>query len=175
LKLLVFFIFFTFSFSKDLSLPVLFKKGFYSQICNKRWDYINKYVNKREDLLSVVAYSCLKKGYLIPALDLAKVLKKTRIGRKNATYITTLFLMKKLILDILLDDIKRNDIKLPEIKDNLLGIVFAYIINGKYKKEKNHIIIIDKNRKFIISKTKHYNIKIKMYVDNNLTKRKIFW
>jgi len=175
LRVLIISIFVTFLFSEQLSLPVLFKKGFYTQICNKRWVYINKYVHKREDLLSIVAYSCLKKGYLTPALDLAKVLNTTSVGRKNATYITTLFLMKKLLLEALFDNNKGKNIKLPEIKDNMLGVVFSYWASGKYRKEDNTIVINDKNKKFVISVTKYYNLLIKMYLDNNLIKKEKFW
>jgi len=175
LRVLILAVFFSFLFAENLSLPILFKKGFYTQICNKRWTYIKKYVNKREDLLSIVAYSCLKKGYLVPALDLAKVLKRTPLGRKNATYITTLFLMKKLILEDLLDNFDINTIKLPVIKDNLLGIVFHYLTSKKYKKEKNNIIITDKNKKIIVSLTKYYNLLIEVYIDNKLIKKAKYW
>ena len=175
MRILIVVIFATFVFAENISLPILFKKGFYTQICNKRWVYINKYVHKREDLLSIVAYSCLKKGYLTPALDLAKVLDTTPIGRKNATYISTLFLMKKLLLDALFDNTKGKNIKLPEIKDNLLGIVFHYWINNKYSEKNNIITINDKNKKFVISVTKYYNLLIKMYINNNLIKKEKFW
>ncbi|WP_024792028.1 hypothetical protein [Lebetimonas sp. JS170] len=137
MKKIILTVFFTFLFSAEMPLNVAFKKGFYYKICDKRWDYINKYINKREDLLSLVAYACLKRRNLTPALDLAKVLKTTPLGRKNATYITTLFLMKKLILEYIFDDINLNNIKLPVINDNLLGIVFNYIQTKKVKKENN--------------------------------------
>ncbi|WP_024791449.1 hypothetical protein [Lebetimonas sp. JS032] len=175
MKKIILTVFFSFLFSAEMPLNVAFKKGFYYKICDKRWDYINKYVNKREDLLSLVAYACLKKRYLTPALDLAKVLKKTPLGRKNATYITTLFLMKKLILEYIFNDINLNNIKLPVINDNLLGIVFNYIQIKKIKKEKNKIVIFDKNKKYIVFPNKNYNIVIKEYLNNKLIKKEIFW
>jgi len=175
LRILIVAIFVTFIFAENMSLPLLFKKGFYTQICNNRWNYINKYVNKREDLLSIVAYSCLKKGYLVPALDLAKVLKTTSMGRSNATYISTLFLMKKLILQYLFDDFDLKAIKIPQIKDNLLGIVFNYLSSKTYKKDKNSVTIIDKNKKFIVSTTKNYNLIIEMYINNKLIKKAKYW
>ena len=175
MRILIVVIFATFVFAENISLPILFKKGFYTQICTDRWKYINKYVNKREDLLSIVAYSCLKKGYLVPALDLAKVLKTTSMGRTNATYISTLFLMKKLILQYLFDDFDLKTIKIPQIKDNLLGVVFNYLSSKTYKKDKNSVTITDKNKKFIVSTTKNYNLVIKMYINNKLIKKAKYW
>jgi hypothetical protein len=162
-------------YSKELSLSLAFQKGLYSKICMNRWIYINKYVNKREDLLSIVAYACLKKRYLTPALDLAKVLKKTPQGRKNATYITTLFLMKKLILQYFFDNFDIKDIKLPIIKDDLLGIVFYNIQKGNYLKEKNLIIIKYRNNIYYVSPNKNFNIVIKIFVNNKLEKKVVYW
>jgi len=176
LRVLILVLLFTFVFAGNVSLPVLFKKGFYTQICNNRWLYINKYVDKREDLLSIVAYSCLKKGYLVPALDLAKVLKITPMGRKNATYITTLFLMKKLIIEYVFDDFDLRKVKLPKIKDNLLGVVFNYLATNKInKKTKNGIIISENNKKITININKNYNLIIEMYIDNKLIKKVKYW
>jgi len=160
---------------KKLSLEELFNKGYYTYICNRRWQYINKYNQKREDLLSIVAYSCLKKGYLIPALDLAKVLNETKESRKNATYIVTLFLMKKLIMQVIKDGLNLNMIKLPVIKDNLLGIVFENIKKGNYKKENNVLIIIIDEIKYKIWISKDNNVYIGVFKNGKLIKREIYW
>jgi hypothetical protein len=174
LKKIIFIFLFTFLFSND-SLNIAFKKGYYSKICMNRWIYINKYVNKREDLLSLVAYACLKKKYLTPALDLAKVLKVTTIGRKNATYITTLFLMKKLILEFILDNIDIKNIKLPIIKDDLLGVVFYNIQKNNFVKKNNRIIIQNNEKKLIVYINKNYNIVIESFVENELQNKDIYW
>jgi hypothetical protein len=174
-KLILFFLFNIFLFSKEIALNVVFQKGYYSKICMNRWKYINKYVNKREDLLSLVAYACLKKKYLTPALDLAKVLKVTTIGRKNATYITTLFLMKKLILEFILDNIDIKNIKLPIIKDDLLGVVFYNIQKNNFVKKNNRIIIQNNEKKLIVYINKNYNIVIESFVENELQNKDIYW
>jgi hypothetical protein len=172
----IFLIFFSFILLyAEESLTQLFKKGYYTKICINRWSYINKYVNKREDLLSIVAYSCLKKRYLTPALDLAKVLNKTPLGRKNATYITTLFLMKKLLLQVLLDDLDLNSIKLPIIKDNNLGIVFFEIQNGNYKIKNNKIFIKNESRMYKVYYNKHYNIVVEEFMNDKLIKKDLYW
>ena len=160
---------------KKMSLEELFKKGYYTYICNRRWKYINKYNQKREDLLSIVAYSCLKKRYLTPALDLAKVLNVTKEGRKNATYIVTLFLMKKLIMQIIKDGLNLNMIKLPLIKDNLLGIVFENIQKGNYIKENNALIVLIDNIKYKIWISKDNNVNIDVLKNGKLIKRELYW
>ena len=179
-KLLLLFIFFNFIFAnqdnlKNMSLIELFNKKYYSYICERRWEFINHYNNKREDLLSLVAYSCLKKRYITPALDLAKVLKVTKEGRKNATYIVTLFLMKKLIMQIINDDIEINNIKLPTITDNELGKMFLFIQEGKYEKNGDKLII--KNNDFIykIWLSKRNNVVIDIIKNGQLQKREYYW
>ncbi|ACM93122.1 hypothetical protein NAMH_1149 [Nautilia profundicola AmH] len=179
-KILVLVIFFNFLFSgqddlKNKSLIELFNQKYYTYICDKRWKFINEYNNKREDLLSLVAYSCLKKRYITPALDLAKVLKVTKEGRKNATYIVTLFLMKKLIMQLLNDDLNMGDIKLPTINDNELGRLFKYIQDGDYEKEGNSIIINLHNKKYKIWMTKRNNIVIDTLINGQLEKREYYW
>jgi hypothetical protein len=162
-------------FADNIPLISAFKKGHYSKICMNRWKYINKYLNKREDLLSLVAYSCLKKRYLTPALDLAKVLKKTTLGRKNATYITTLFLMKKLLLEFIFDNLDIKNIKLPVIKDTTLGEVFYNIQNNNFIKDNKKLIIQNNEKKLIVYPNKNYNIVIETIIDNRLQKREIYW
>jgi hypothetical protein len=166
---------FTILFSNELLLKEEFKNGHYSKICMDRWRYINKYVNKREDLLSFVAYACLKKKYLTPALDLAKVLKVTTLGRKNATYITTLFLMKKLILEFIFDGLDFKSIKLPIIKDDTLGIVFYHIQKNNFTRENGKIVIQIDKETLVVYPNKNYNIVIEHFIDDKLKSKDIYW
>jgi hypothetical protein len=179
-KILSLILLFVFLFSADknlddMTLLQLFNHKYYSYICDKRWKYINEYNNKREDLLSLVAYACLKKRYLTPALDLAKVLKVTKEGRKNATYIVTLFLMKKLMIQIINDDLKVGNIKLPTINDNDLGKVFHFIEEGDYKKSGKDIIITRNNTTYKINMTKRNNVVINIFKNGQLVKREYYW
>lgn len=160
---------------KKLSLMELFAQKKFSYICDKRWDFINRYNNKNEDLLSLVAYSCLKKRYITPALDLAKVLKITKEGRKNATYIVTLFLMKKLIIQMLNDDMPVSNLNLPKITDNDLGMVFLYIQEGRFKKESRGIVINTDKSVYKVRLTKRNNVLIEKYRGDKLIKREYYW
>ena len=181
-KILLFIVFFKLLFSAENKLenkPLLelFNQKYYSYICDKRWEFINKYNNKREDLLSLVAYACLKKRYLTPALDLAKVLKATKEGRKNATYIVTLYLMKKLIIQIINDDLRIESIKLPRITDNKLGEAFIFIENGNYKKKNKTIEIFDKKNQLLykVRISKKNNVVIDIIKNGQLEKREYYW
>jgi len=160
---------------ENKNLMELFNGHYYSYICSRRWNYINKYNNKREDLLSLVAYACLKKRFLTPALDLAKVLKVTKEGRKNATYIVTLFLMKKLLIQVLNDNIKIDYIKLPQIRDNTLGIVFGLIEKGVYEKQDSEIIIKNNDTVYKVKVSKNGNIIIDTLKNSQLLKREYYW
>jgi len=160
---------------QNMTLLELFNNKYYTYICDKRWYFINKYNNKREDLLSLVAYACLKKRYLTPALDLAKVLKVTKEGRKNATYIVTLFLMKKLIMQIINDDMSIGDIKLPQINDNTLGIVFSFIEKNHFEKKDNTLIIKDAKTVYKVKISKNNNVVIDILINNKLKKREFYW
>ena len=179
-KFFMFLIFFNLMLSaedklQNMSLLELFNNKYYTYICDKRWDYINKYNNKREDLLSLVAYACLKKRYLTPALDLAKVLKVTKESRENASYIVTLFLMKKLLMQIINDNMPIGDIKLPKINDNTLGVVFSFIEKNKFEKKDKTLIIKDGNTIYKVAISKNNNIVIDVLVNNQLKKREFYW
>ena len=160
---------------KTMSLIDLFNNHYYSYICNKRWFYINKFINKREDLLSLVAYSCLKKGNLVPALDIAKVLKNTKEGRKNATYIATLFLMKKLIIQVISDKLDISSIKLPIIKDYTLGQVYSLLQTNKYQVDNKKLILKHNNFLYEILLTEKGDLSIKTFKNNTLIKKESIW
>jgi hypothetical protein len=142
-----------------------------------RWIYINKYEKKDEKLLSLVAYSCLKKHYLTPALDLAKVLRVTKIGRTNATYINTLFLIKLLTERYIKDDYPIQDINIPKIEDSLLAKVFYLaqkqkpkIINGSYFE------VTDNGLKYrVIFSQDINNIIIKTFKNSQMIKKDKYW
>jgi len=167
-----------FLFAKDIenmSLIELYRNYYYSYICNKRWLYINRFINKREDLLSLVAHSCLKKGNLVPALDVAKVLKNTTKGRKNATYIATLFLMKKLIIQIINDKLDISSIKLPVIKDYTLGKIYSLLQKNRYRINHKKLILKDKDFIYEISLTQKKNLLIKTFKNSTLIKKELIW
>jgi len=161
---------------KDKSLIYLFKNSYYSYICLHRWEYINKYIGKREDLLSIVGYSCLKKHWIIPALDVAKSLRYTKIGRINAYYISSLFMIKKILIRYLEDKINISDIKIPTIEDDDLGKIFNIVQKTLPKvTNKNIKIKMDGNDVDIQYLPETNQIDIKFYKENKLLKEEKYW
>jgi len=159
---------------KNMTLLQLFNNKQYSYICERRWHYINAYSEKREDLLSLVAYACLKKNNITPALDVAKVLRFTKEGRKNATYIVTLFLMKKFIIQMIEDNLDIGNINLPKINDNTLGVLFLELEKGNYER-KNGSLVVNLGNKMYKLWLKKADLVIETYIDGTLKTREYYW
>lgn len=173
---------FSFLLSQDLkslenkSLIELFKEHYYSYICLHRWTYINKYQKKDEKLLSLVAYACLKKNYLTPALDLSKVLRITKAGRINATYINTLYLIKLLLIQFIKDNYNISNLTLPKVEGNLLAKVFYLAQYQKPAIVDNSFEVKENNTTYKVSfKEDINNIIIDIYQNNKLIKKEKFW
>lgn len=180
-KLIFFILSVTILFSNDLSkisLTTLFKNHYYSYICLNRWIYINRYLGKREDLLSLVAYSCLKTHKLTFALDLAKALRFTKMGRINSTYIVSLFAIKNYLVRYIEDGFDIKTIKLPLLKGDDLAEVF-FMTQRKLPKVSNHSFILKDNNDNLIEVSysiKRNEISLKFYDKNkNLIRKDIYW
>jgi len=162
---------------KNKPIVFLFKHNYFSYLCSHRWEYINKYIGKREDLLSLVGYSCLKKHWIIPALDVAKALRFTKMGRINSSYITSLFTIKIFLIRYIEDNFNIKDIKIPSIEDDDLGKVFI-LTQKRLPKVKNGSFILKTDRGFIKTeyKIKRGEIILTFYDKNNkLIKKERYW
>ena len=133
------------------SLVYLFKYRYYTYICLNRWKYISKYMKKREDLLSIVAYSCLKKKYITYALDLAKNMRFTVLGRNNANYIATLFNIKTILRRYLVDGIPLNGVEFPYVVNNNLGKVFNLIKQQNPQVKNNAVLLNNGDEKILVT------------------------
>ncbi len=161
---------------EKMSLMQLFKNKYYSYICMHRWIYINKYEKKNEKLLSVVAYACLKKHFLTPALDLSKVLRITKAGRINATYIDTLFLIKLLIVRYIYDDYNISQLKIPDVEGSLLAKVFYLAQKQHPKVTENSFEVSDANNTYIVTfKQDINNIIITTLQNGKVIKKDKYW
>jgi hypothetical protein len=180
MRVILILLLFIFGYAKEKlenkSLVELFKDKQYSYICMHRWDYINEYNLKDEKKLSLVAYACLKKNYLTPALDLSKVLRATKLGRTNATYITTLYLVKLSLIRFIKDDYNLSYIKIPQIEDNLLGKVFKLAKKQKPKVKNEIFTVKDSDYKYVVSfKEDINNIIIDVYKNDKFIKKVKYW
>lgn len=161
---------------QNKSVIYLFKNHYYSYLCLNRWKFINEYVGKREDLLSIVAYACLKKHYLTYALDLAKNLRYTKEGRENSTYIISLFTIKNFLMRYIMDNFDISIINIPYIESDDLGKVFLLTKQEKPIVNKNRYILKDKNENIEVSyDIKANDIVIKFFKNKKLIKKEKYW
>ncbi len=179
MRFVLIFIFALFVQAEDLStktIPYLFKNHYYSYLCLNRWKYINEFAGKREDLLSIVAYSCLKKHYLVYALDLAKNLRYTKMGRINSTYIISLFTIKNFLIRYIEDGLNLKNITIPYIENDDLGKIF-YLTKKETPDVKNNSYELNLgNTKVKIN----YNINaneliLSFYKNKQLIKKEKYW
>ena len=160
----------------DKSIPFLLKNHYYTYLCLNRWKYINRYAGKREDLLSLVAYACLKKHYLTYALDLAKELRYTKIGRENSTYIISLFAIKNFLMRYIEDGLDISKISFPIIKNDDLGKVFVLTKKIKPKVNNNSYTLYYKGNKIVVNYNIQANQIIISFFDNKkLIKKEKYW
>ena len=179
-RLLILMFIFTLSFSSELDnipLQTLFKNNYYTYICRNRWKYINKYLGKREDLLSIVAYSCLKKHKLTLALDVAKALRFTKMGRINSSYIISLFAIKSYLIRYIKDNFNLKNITFPEIKGDDLAKVFFLTQKKNPKVSNNGYFLNLENEKIEVNySVKSNEITLSFYdKNNNLIRKEIYW
>jgi len=161
---------------ENKSIVYLFKNHYYSYLCLNRWRYINKYAKKREDLLSVVAYACLKKHYLTYALDLAKNLYTTKEGRINSTYIISLFTIKNYLMRYIVDNFDLDSIKIPNVMSDDLGKAFFLIKEQKPKPINNKIFLKYKDVNMSVSYDMNSDIIIIEFLKNGeIIKKDKYW
>jgi len=172
----LFFVFLKADNLQNKSIVFLFKHNYYSYLCTHRWLYINRYEGKREDLLSVVAYACLKKHYLTYALDLAKNLRYTKEGRINSTYIISLFTIKNFIMRYIEDGFDISNIQIPNIESDDLGKVFILTKIQKPKTENGSYRVNGGEYNISVSyKIKTNELILEFYKGSQLIKKEKYW
>lgn len=135
-----------------------YKAGAYEKAC-KYGATLVRQDKKDENYLSVVALSCVDADYLNTAITIVRNMKNTPIGRNNASYVSSLFLIKKLLMQFMYDNVDLTNLTLPK-SPHILSIVFEAISHNKYKKSGNKYII--KSGKYIYS--------IEKFTDNGVDK-----
>jgi hypothetical protein len=128
-----------------------YKNKMYDMICN--YKKLKQY-KKNEKILSIIGESCIKlnKLYMLPYI--IKLLKHTKIGRRNAIYFLVIYNEKKLLYSFLFDNFDISSFNFPKT-NHILSLVFEAIKNKHYKKI-GEIYLIKKD-----------NLTIKMYKENN--------
>ena len=145
-----------------------FQKHNYFQVC--KLDNIT--YTKDEKLLSIIGISCVKsdKLFLLPYV-IAK-LKFSKTARKNAIYLNTIYMQKRLLYSYFFDNFSLDGFDLPNT-NYIISIVFNKIKNNDYKKEGNVYIIQNKNE-LIKVYPKNTRLYIDEYINGKLIKRHWF-
>jgi len=133
-----------------------FKHKKYSKVC--KYNNIMKY-KSNEKALSIIGTACVRsdKLYLLPYIY--KRLKHTSLGRKNAIYLATIYLQKKLLYSYMFDNFSLNGFELP-LTDYILSKIFFAIKSDNYTKRDGKIVIYDKSKRYEV-----YKVEDKMMVD----------
>ncbi|MEO1958673.1 MAG: hypothetical protein ABGX23_03885 [Nautiliaceae bacterium] len=157
-----------------MNLIELYKRHYYTYICVNRWKFIKKY--KDEDLLSLVAASCVKKHMITPGIDVAKVLRFTKIGRNNANYLSTLFLIKHYIISYIKDGFDLKNVNLPLIKGDLIGKIFILLKAQKPKVKDNSFVVVDGSLEYkVVVNLKRNLLYVYILNNGNLIKKDRYW
>ncbi len=150
-----------------------YKNRDYKNTCLKGIWILNQF--KHDDKYqSIVALSCVKVDMLNTAIRITKTMIHTPIGRHNASYISSLFLIKKLLLQLVYDNIDISNLSLPK-SEHPLSVIFENISHHNFSKVNNTFIIEAKNKKYILEPTKQNKFIIKIYQNNKLISKHIYW
>jgi len=173
-KILLFFIAISYIFGITKSdIYNFYKQKDYKNSCNKGVWILSK--NKHDDTYqSIVALSCVKTDMINTAIRISKTMNHTPMGRQNASYISSLFLIKKLLLQLLYDNIDITNLSLPQ-SNHPLSIIFENISHKNFSKVDKTYIIKFQHKKYILSPEKNNKFMIKIYKDNNLISTHIYW
>jgi hypothetical protein len=130
-----------------------------------------------ENYLSIVALSCVNADYLNTSITIARDMKNTKIGRNNASYISSLFLIKKLLMQFVYDDTDLTNLTLPK-SPHILSLIFEAISHNKYQKIDDEFIMMDGQYKYTLEKFidgKVNKILLKKHLGPKILEQHIYW
>jgi uncharacterized protein YehS (DUF1456 family) len=164
-----------FAITKD-QVYSYYKAGAYEKACKYGAGLVRK-ERKDENYLSIVTLSCVNADYLNTSITIVRNMKNTPIGRNNASYVSSLFLIKKLLMQFVYDDTDLTNLTLPK-SPHILSTIFEAISHNKYRKDGDkYIIDIGKHQytmeKFIDNKTD--KILLKKQLGPKIVEQHIYW
>ena len=151
----------------------LYQNHNYIDTCKKGVWNLAKFKND-DDYQSIVALSCIKADMLNTAIRITKSMTHTPIGRHNASYIASLYLIKKLLLQMVHDNINISNLSLPE-SDHFLSIIFENISHNNFSKVNNKYVVEKDGIKYILSPKNNDKFEVKIYKNNNLISTHTYW
>jgi len=174
LFLMLFFSTLLFGITKN-EIYKLYNKKHFKATCEKG-TWILRQNSKDDTYLSVVGLSCVNADMINTAIRISKYMGRTKIGRNNASFISSIFLIKKLLIQFIYDEIDLSNLSLPKA-EYYLSDIFEKISQNNYKKKGGVYIV--KIGKFTYSlepfETSTNKILIKIYQNNKLLSKHIYW
>ena len=150
-----------------------YKNKDYKNTCLKGVWILNKFKDN-DTYQSIVALSCVKVNMLNASIKIAKTMIHTPIGRNNASYISSLFLIKKLLLQKLYDNINISNLSFPK-SNHPLSIVFENISHNNFTRKEDKYTIYYQNKKYLLYPIKTNKFVIEIYKNNMLLSKKTYW
>ncbi len=150
-----------------------YKNKNYSDTCKKGMWILNKYRND-DEYMSIVSLSCVKEDMINTAIRVSKYMIHSPVGRQNASYISSLFLIKKLLLQMVFDKIDISNLSLPK-SDHPLSVLFENISHHNFSKVSDLYIVKQNGYRYTLSPKDKNKISIKIYKNDNLLSEHIYW
>ena len=152
-----------------------YKNKNFTQSCKLGMSILGR-EKRDENFVSVVGLSCINADMIDTAVNSAKYLKATAIGRNNASYIASIFLIKKLLLQFMFNDTDISTLSLPK-SDHVLSIVFENVSQKKYKIVEGVYFVTQGEYTYSLSKTiDTYNkIVIRKFKGLHPLEQHIYW
>jgi hypothetical protein len=167
----------------SISLFGITKNGIYKLYNNKNFKatcekgtWILRQNSNDDTYLSVVGLSCVNSDMINTAIRISKYMGRTKMGRNNASFISSIFLTKKLLIQFVYDNIDLSNLSLPKA-NHFLSKIFENLSNKNYIKQNSDYIIKTDNKKYILRALKNSNnkIEIEIYNNNKLLSKHIYW
>lgn len=155
-----------------------YNKQEYKKACNYGVTTFHKFSND-ESMISLYAFSCLKADYIDRLSTPIALLKKSKDSRKNAAYLSTILMQKKLLYYALIDNYPLDKVRLPST-DTLISKIFELYCDGNYSKDYDKYYFKDRDdshmhyRLYLIKSHKINKIVIESYYDKILSEKHIY-
>jgi len=150
-----------------------YKDKDYKTTCTRGLWALSKYKDD-DNYQSIVALSCVEVDMINTALRITKTMYHTPLGRHNASYIASLYLIKKLLLQLIYDKIDISNLSLPK-SEHPLSIMFENISHNNFSKVDNTYVVDYNGYKYIMSAYDKNKFILKVYKNNTLISKHIYW
>ena len=108
-----------------------YKKGEYKRVCLDGYRIFDT-LRKKEELLSMYAFACLKSDYINRLAVPILILGKSPEARKNRSYLSLILTQKNILISSLSDGLKFKGLSVPT-SDHIISKVFNAYFQKNYE------------------------------------------